>query len=89
MSVVILPHDPWTISYTHLLARLNSLVLCLFQPPHIRLCFRAVTRRVRLAARITHVVHPDCAVEFNVVGLDLLGDGVDLEDVYAANGERD
>lgn len=48
-----------------------------------------MSRRIRLAARITHVVHPDRAVEFNVVGLDLLGDGVDLEDVYAADGERD
>ena len=43
----------------------------------------------RLAARITHIVHPDRAVEFNIVGLDLLGDGVDFEDVYAADGERD
>jgi hypothetical protein len=47
-----------------------------------------VRRRVWLAARITDVVQPDGAVEFDVVCLDLLGDGVDFEDVDAADGER-
>src|SRR5271155_4668870 len=69
--------------------QVNPLLLRPFQPPRICLQWRAVSRRVRLAARITHVVHPDRAVESNVVGLDLLGDGVDFEDVYAADGERD
>ena len=46
-----------------------------------------MSRRVRLAARITQVVHPDCAVEFNVVGFDLLADRVYLEDIDSADGE--
>jgi hypothetical protein len=67
-----------------LLARLTSSPLP-FSTPHI---FRLVmTRRVRLAARITQVVHPDRTVEFNVVGFDLLADGVYLEDVDSADGE--
>ena len=68
-----------------LLARLISSPLP-FSTPHI---FRLVImRRVRLAARITHVVHPDRTVELNVVRLDFLGHGVDFEDVDAADGER-
>jgi len=67
-----------------LLARLISSPLPFSTPLHI---FRLVSCRVRLAARITHVVHPDRAVEFNVVDLDLLADGVYLEDVYSTNGE--
>jgi hypothetical protein len=67
-----------------LLARLISSPLPFSTPLHI---FRLVSCRVRLAARITHVVHPDRTVEFNVVDLDLLADGVYLEDVHSTNGE--
>jgi len=67
------------------LARLISSPLPFSTPLHI---FRLVVScRVRLAARITHVVHPDRTVEFNVVDLDLLADGVYLEDVHSTNGE--
>jgi hypothetical protein len=68
-----------------LLTRVKSPLLCHFSTS---LHLRRVSRRIRLAARITHVVHPDRAVEFNIVGCDLHGGRVNFEDIDAADGKR-
>jgi len=82
MCIIYVRHNPCRMTRglypIRLLARLIPSSFAFFPTPHIRLRWCAVSRRVRLAARITHVVHPDRAVEFNIVGLDLLVGGVDF-----------
>jgi hypothetical protein len=48
----------------------------------------AIRRRVRLASGVSEIIHPDGTIEFNIVGLDLLGLWIDFEDVHTADGER-
>lgn len=48
----------------------------------------AIRRRVRLASGVSEIIQPDGTVEFDIVGLDLLGVGIDFENVHAADGER-
>jgi hypothetical protein len=48
----------------------------------------AIRRRVRLASGVSEIVQPDGTIEFDVVGLDLLGLWIDFEDVHPADGER-